>query len=207
MREVSSEAQSTSLPGSVATPELFLRSYFLPRDSRAIACSIARSTIFLPSSGCWLSHSSKASCTHSSRSFEAWRVVSFSLVWPWNCVRTMRAESVKQARLQRSSAISLTPFGVRLRVSMKATSASKMPLRKPASCVPPERVGIRLTWLSANTSPSVTQPIAHAAPSPASMSASSAAVFSSKCFSPANSGATSSRPASMKSKYCAMPRS
>jgi hypothetical protein len=36
--------------------------------------------------------------------------------------------------------------------------------------VPPERVGIRLTWLSAKISPSATQPIAHDAPSPASIS-------------------------------------
>ncbi len=116
----------------------------------------------------------------------------------------MRAESVKQARDHRSSAISLTPLGLRPRVSMNARSASKMPLRKPASCVPCERVGIRLTWLSANTSPSATQPIAHAAPSPGSTSGMS---LCSKYRSPVNSGATSSRPASMNSKYCAMPRS
>ncbi len=82
----------------------------------------------------------------------------------------MRAESVKQARAQTSSAISFTPLGASARVSMNALIASKMPARKPASCVPPERVGIRFTWLSAKTSPSATQPIAQAAPSPGSIS-------------------------------------
>jgi len=56
-------------------------------------------------------------------------------VWPWNCVRTMRAESVKQA-LPQSSGISFTPLGARPRVSMNAARASKIPERKPASCVP-----------------------------------------------------------------------
>ena len=51
LREMSSEAQSTSLPGSVAMPLDFLRSTFLPLARRASACSIASSTIFLPSSG------------------------------------------------------------------------------------------------------------------------------------------------------------
>src|SRR5258707_9683922 len=39
--EISPEAQSTSLPGSVAMPLDFLRSTFLPFERRASACSIA----------------------------------------------------------------------------------------------------------------------------------------------------------------------
>ena len=100
--------------------------------------------------------------------------------------------------------MTFTPLGASARVSMKAASASKMPPRKPASCVPPERVGIKLTWLSAKTSPSATQPIAQEAPSPGSISAMSLCW---KYFSPLNIGATSSRPWSMNSKYCAIPRS
>ena len=203
-RVTSPEAQSTSLPGSVAMPEDFFLSTFLPLESRASACSIASSTIFAPSSGCSPSHSSKASRTHISSSLAAWRVVSFSFVWPWNCVRTMRAESVKQARCHRSSGISFTPLGARPRVSMNAARASKIPARKPASCVPPERVGIRLTWLSAKVSPSATQPMAQLAPSPGSISG---ILESWKKRSPVNRGAINSRPCSTKSKYCAMPRS
>src|SRR5207237_129412 len=70
-----------------------------------------------------------------------------------------------------------------------------------------ERIGIRLTWLSAKISPSATQPIAHEAPSPGSMSEIFASAFWSKNRSPVKSGAISWRPSSMNSKYCSMPRS
>ena len=44
-----------------------------------------------------------------------------------------------------SSAVSVTPFGDRLCVSMKLRTALPRPARKPFSCVPPEPVGMPLT--------------------------------------------------------------
>ena len=44
-----------------------------------------------------------------------------------------------------SSAVSVTPFGERLCVSMKLRIALPMPARRPFSCVPPDAVGMPLT--------------------------------------------------------------
>ena len=45
-----------------------------------------------------------------------------------------------------SSAVIVTPFGERLCVSMKLRTALPMPARRPLSCVPPEPVGMPLTY-------------------------------------------------------------
>ena len=45
-----------------------------------------------------------------------------------------------------SSAVSVTPFGERLWVSMKLRTALPMPARRPLSCVPPDPVGMPLTY-------------------------------------------------------------
>jgi len=45
-----------------------------------------------------------------------------------------------------SSATSVTPFGERLWVSMKFRTALPIPARSPFSCVPPEPVGMPLTY-------------------------------------------------------------
>ena len=44
-----------------------------------------------------------------------------------------------------SSAVSVTPFGERLCVSMKFRIALPSPARRPFSCVPPDPVGMPLT--------------------------------------------------------------
>src|SRR5471032_1864741 len=54
-RSGSSEAQSVSLPGSTATPELLRRSTFCAARMRVVAWRITSSAMLLPSSTCWLS--------------------------------------------------------------------------------------------------------------------------------------------------------
>ena len=68
-----------------------------------------------------------------------------SLVCPWNCGSAMKRLSTPVSPSRMSSAVSVTPFGVRLCVSMKLRTALPMPARRPFSCVPPEAVGMPLT--------------------------------------------------------------
>ena len=64
-----------------------------------------------------------------------------SLVCPWNCGSSMKIESTPVMPSRMSSAVSVTPFGDRLCVSMKLRTALPRPARRPFSCVPPEAGG------------------------------------------------------------------
>ena len=68
-----------------------------------------------------------------------------SLVWPWNCGSCTNTLSTTTMPSRMSSAVSVTPFGERLCVSMKFRTALPRPARNPFSCVPPEPVGMPLT--------------------------------------------------------------
>ena len=85
LRSGSSDAQSVSLPGSTATPEILRRSTFCAAFVRASACLIASSAMRLPSSTCVLSHSSNGSRIICATSFTPSREISSFLTWPLNC--------------------------------------------------------------------------------------------------------------------------
>ncbi len=74
--------QSASLPGSAGPPAMRLRATFCDAFKRACALAIASCAIFSPASGCWLSHSAKASLTTPPTNAADSREASRSLVWP-----------------------------------------------------------------------------------------------------------------------------
>ena len=79
---ISSDSQSDSLPGSTATPEVFLFSTFCALFCRASACLMENSAIALPASTWLLSQISKGSRSCEDTSFTASREFSFSFTCP-----------------------------------------------------------------------------------------------------------------------------
>ena len=92
-RSGSSEAQSVSLPGSTATPELLRRSTFCAARVRVIAWRITSSAMRLPSSTCRLSHSSNGSRTICAISLTPSREISSFFTWPLNCGSSIFTDS------------------------------------------------------------------------------------------------------------------
>ena len=113
--------------------------------SRARAARMIRATI--ASAIVWFEFSQ---CSSAGRTIESTIAVisgllSRSFVWPWNCGSFMNTLRMPTTPSRMSSVVSVTPFGVRLCVSMKLRIALLMPARAPFSCVPPEPVGMPLT--------------------------------------------------------------
>ena len=89
-------------------------------------------------------------CSSAGRTIESTMAVTSGLfrrsfVWPWNCGSLRKMLSTPTTPSRMSSAVSVTPFGERLCVSMKLRIALPTPARRPFSCVPPDPVGMPLT--------------------------------------------------------------
>jgi hypothetical protein len=93
----------------------------------------------------WFSQCSSAGRTCPSTAEVTSGLFSRSFVCPWNCGSCTKTLSTATSPSRMSSAVSVTPFGDRLCVSMKLRTALPRPARKPFSCVPPEPVGMPLT--------------------------------------------------------------
>ena len=137
LRSGSSEAQSVSLPGSTATPEDLRRSTFWAARVRALAWLITSSAMRLPSSTCWLSHSSKGSRTICATSFTASREISSFFTCPLNWGSSIFTASTKLARDHTSSGTTFKPRWPMACRSMKFLMALYAASRSPATCVPP----------------------------------------------------------------------
>ena len=141
--------QSLSLPGSVSRDDVALlrvTSACAARlASRARAARMMRATIASAIVLLWFSQCSSAGRTIESTIAVTSGLFSRSFVCPWNCGSLMKMLSTPIMPSRMSSAVSVTPFGERLCVSMKLRIALPSPPRRPFSCVPPEPVGMPLT--------------------------------------------------------------
>ena len=111
---MSSLSQSVSLPGKTATPEPLRFSIFFTERWRACACLIASSAMRLPISVSWFNANSIASTETVDTNRSASRLVNLSLVWPWNCGSSTRADKTNADLANTSSDCSFTPRGSRL---------------------------------------------------------------------------------------------
>src|SRR5258706_143104 len=111
LRARSVDSQSVSLPGNTATAEPFLFSTFCAARARACAWRITRSASLRPCSGCELSQNSSCGFTSDDTSRTASRLLSRSLICPWNCGSSTFAVNTKLARAKTSSGNSFKPFG------------------------------------------------------------------------------------------------
>ncbi len=140
------DEQSVSLPGSARRAEvavLRVTSCCAARlASRARAARMMRATTASATLMLWFIQCSSAGRTVESIAESSSGLFSRSLVWPWNCgsARNTLRTPVRPSRM--SSAVSVTPFGDRLCVSMKFRTALPTPARRPFSCVPPDPVGM-----------------------------------------------------------------
>ena len=143
------DVQSLSLPGRVSREEVAVfratsccaaRLASRARAARMILATIDSATLMFVFSQC-----SSAGRIAESTSAMASGLFRRSFVCPWNCgswMKTLRT-AINPSRM--SSAVSVTPFGDRLCVSMKLRTALPRPARKPFSCVPPDPVGMPFT--------------------------------------------------------------
>ena len=145
----SEELQSLSLPGSVRRLEvgpLRTTSCCAARlASRARAARMMRATIDSATLMLVFSQCSSAGRTCESTADSTSGLFRRSLVCPWNCGSCTKMLSTATSPSRMSSAVSVTPFGDRLCVSMKLRTALPRPARNPFSCVPPDPVGMPLT--------------------------------------------------------------
>ena len=141
--------QSLSLPGRLSRFDVALlretdccaaRLASRARAARTIRATIASAMLML-----WFSQCSRAGRTAPSRTGASSGLFSRSLVCPWNCGSGTKIETTPVSPSRMSSAVRVTPFGVRLCVSMKLRTAFPRPARTPFSCVPPDAVGMPLT--------------------------------------------------------------
>ena len=144
-RDGSCRRQSASLPGSAGPLTMRLRETFWAARTRSWALPIANCAIASPASGCWFSHSAKASLTTPETKAADSREDSFSFICPANCGSCILTDSTKLTECQTSSGASFRPRGRRLRNSQNSRMASVTPERSPLTWVPPSGVGIRLT--------------------------------------------------------------
>ena len=141
--------QSLSLPGRLSRLEVALLRATLScaarLAARARAARMMRATIASAVLRLWFSQCSRAGRTAPSSAGVSSGLFSRSFVWPWNCgsATKMLRTPVNPSRM--SSAVRVTPLGVRPCVSMKLRTALPRPARRPPSCVPPDAVGMPLT--------------------------------------------------------------
>ena len=106
--------------------------------SRARAARMMRATIDSATLMLVFSQCSSAGRTCESTADITSGLLRRSLVCPWNCGSCTKTLSTATRPSRMSSAVSVTPFGDRLCVSMKLRTALPSPARNPFSCVPPE---------------------------------------------------------------------
>ena len=137
--------QSANLPGRAGPWWTRFRATCLAWRKRFCARSIARLAMISPWLRCWLSQSANASFTTLLTNAAVCLELNRSLVWPANCGSFILTDNTYWQGSHRSSAVNLTPRGVKLRCSQKVDNASKRPERRPLTCVPPCTVGIKFT--------------------------------------------------------------